>query len=70
MRLRGTTGKSEPLASTCMACSNEVDVHVASGVVEGPGHCRGPITYADTDIVVWDCPSCGAANADTVTAEL
>jgi hypothetical protein len=24
----------------------------------------GAITYADTDIAVWDCPACGHPNAD------
>ena len=25
------------------------------------------VTYADTDIVVWDCPDCAFANADVLT---
>jgi hypothetical protein len=25
-------------------------------------------TYADADIVVWDCPACGQANADELRA--
>jgi hypothetical protein len=34
-------------------------MHVADRLVHGPGGTRGhagAITYADTDIAVWDCP--------------
>lgn len=43
-----------------------MQVHVRRRTVEGPGSLRGGITYADVDIVVWDCPGCGTANADTL----
>ena len=54
------------LASACAGCANEVNVLVADRAVEGPGGTRGAITYADTDIAVWDCPDCGFTNADVL----
>ena len=61
-----TARSGEALASLCLNCRNEVDVHVVTGQVQGPGDKPGRVTYADTDIVVWDCPGCGSANADTL----
>jgi hypothetical protein len=61
-----TARRGDALASQCHTCRNEVDVHVVTGHVTGPGDEPGAITYADTDIVVWDCPGCGSTNADTL----
>lgn len=61
-----STRSSNVLETSCASCRHEVRVHVRGGTVEGPGSSRGRITYADTDIVVWDCPGCSTANADTV----
>ena len=57
--------KPEALASVCVVCRSDVDVHVTHGIVDGPGGSQASIAYADTDIVVWECPACGTANADT-----
>jgi len=51
-----------------MACGEAVTVHRSQGTVRGACGASGPLTYADVDIVVWDCPVCAGANADTVDA--
>ena len=74
---RGTTGMDEhrylpgtrasataAVRSLCAGCHAQVSIHVAQGTVIATGGSRGGVTYADTDIVVWDCPACGSANAD------
>ena len=50
--------------SVCAGCSAQVSVHPDRGVAVGADGSQRSITYADTDIVVWDCPRCGFANAD------
>ncbi len=50
--------------SACAGCQAQVSVDTAHGVATGDDGSRRKITYADTDIVVWDCPRCGFANAD------
>ncbi len=55
------------LATACAGCKNEVNVLLKDRVVEGPGGARKGLTYADTDIAVWDCPGCGFTNADVLT---
>jgi hypothetical protein len=50
--------------STCAGCGGEVRVRLGSRTIEGPRGSLGPLTYADADIAVWDCPTCGYANAD------
>ena len=57
------TGASS-VESACAACGGDVKVRLSSRTTEGPGGRQGTITYADTDIAVWDCPACGFANAD------
>ena len=61
------SGRSGSLASACAGCGNDVDVRVADQAVHGPSGSRGAITYADTDIAVWDCPDCAFTNADVLT---
>jgi hypothetical protein len=41
-----------------------VRLHLTNRATQGPQGSLGVITYADTDIAVWDCPACGFANAD------
>jgi hypothetical protein len=50
--------------SACAACGGNVLLHLFSRTTQGPQGSMGAITYADTDIAVWDCPACGFANAD------
>jgi hypothetical protein len=50
--------------STCAACGGNVRLHVPNRTTYGPQGSAGAITYADTDVAVWDCPTCGFANAD------
>lgn len=50
--------------SACAGCHAQVSVDTGRGVALGDDGSRREITYADTDIVVWDCPRCGFANAD------
>ncbi len=52
--------------SACAACGGNVGLHLTSRTTHGPLGSVGPITYADTDIAVWDCPACGFANADAL----
>jgi len=62
----GTEPGQGSLESACAACGVAVRVDPDRREVEGPGSARAEITYADTDIVVWDCPGCRAANADAL----
>jgi hypothetical protein len=41
-----------------------VRLHLPNRTTYGPQGSAGAITYADTDVAVWDCPTCGFANAD------
>jgi hypothetical protein len=50
--------------SACAACGGNVRLHLTNRATQGPHGTAGVITYADTDIAVWDCPVCGFANAD------
>jgi hypothetical protein len=50
--------------SACAGCGGDVKVRLGSRTTEGPAGSLGTITYADTDIAVWDCPACGFTNAD------
>ena len=61
-----TSGQSgaRQFDSACDACGGNVRLHLTSRTTEGPRGNLGSITYADTDIAVWDCPACGFANAD------
>jgi len=67
---RTPTPGNEPLsgvlAAVCVGCGADLRVRTGQGVVEVAGGPRGPLTYADTDIVVWDCPRCGVPNADVL----
>lgn len=48
----------------CTGCPDEVTLDLRTFTVQGAvGEAVG-VTYADTDIVVWECPSCGQTNAD------
>jgi len=62
--LAGRTGVSAAFATRCASCS--VSTTIRHGVVETSDDRRSRVTYADPDIVVWDCPSCGVANADVL----
>ncbi|HET7194464.1 MAG TPA: hypothetical protein VFI99_05690 [Nocardioides sp.] len=50
--------------SACAACGGSVRLHLSSRTTESTRGKVGAITYADTDIAVWDCPACGFTNAD------
>jgi hypothetical protein len=50
--------------SACAGCGGDVRVRLGSRTTEGPDGSLGAVTYADTDIAVWDCPACGFTNAD------
>ena len=50
--------------SVCAACGGNVQIRLTNRTTVGPDGSSGAITYADTDIAVWDCPACGSANAD------
>jgi predicted RNA-binding Zn-ribbon protein involved in translation (DUF1610 family) len=41
-----------------------VRLDLETQTVESDGSQSIGVTYADTDIVVWDCPRCGQANAE------
>jgi hypothetical protein len=56
--------RTELRESACAGCGGQVRVRLRSRTIEGPRGDSGPITYADADIAVWDCPACGYANAD------
>jgi hypothetical protein len=60
---RGRSGAAL-VDSACAACGGNVRLHLALRATQGPQGTVGVITYADTDIAVWDCPDCGFANAD------
>ena len=55
----------DALRSRCHGCG--ASAAIGRGIVETADGCRCPVTYADTDIVVWDCPSCSSPNADVLT---
>jgi hypothetical protein len=57
-----STQPGDAWVTSCSQCA--VTVTIRSGVAEAAAGSRRQITYADTDIVVWDCPDCSAANAD------
>lgn len=61
---RGGRSSAALFDSACGACGGSVRLHLTSRTTEGPRGNLGAITYADTDIAVWDCPACGFANAD------
>lgn len=51
----------------CAGCSGDATLDLRRFTVQGAvGEALG-VTYADADIVVWDCSSCGHANADVLT---
>jgi hypothetical protein len=60
---RGQSGAAL-VDSACAACGGNVRLHLTNRATHGPHGTAGVITYADTDIAVWDCPVCGFANAD------
>jgi len=53
-----------PVDSACAGCGGNVRLHLPTRTTHGPQGRAGAITYADTDIAVWDCPACGSTNAD------
>ncbi len=55
-----------PVDSACAACGGNVRLHLPNRTTHGPQGSAGTITYADTDIAVWDCPACGSTNADAL----
>ncbi len=65
--VRGSSEAAAALVETvCAGCGADVRVRSGSRTVEGPDGRMGAITYADADIVVWDCPACGFANAEAL----
>ena len=62
---RGQSGAA-PVDSACAACGGNVRLHLPNRTTHGPQGSAGAITYADTDIAVWNCPACGFANADAL----
>jgi len=62
---RGPSGTDAySIESVCAGCGGHVQVGLRSRTTRGPHGSLGVITYADTDIAVWDCPACGHPNAD------
>lgn len=62
---RGRSG-AVPVDSACAGCGGNVRLHLPNRTTHGPQGSEGAISYADTDIAVWDCPTCGFANADAL----
>ena len=60
--------RSAGLSTQCAGCGADVTVRVRDRVAEAADGRSREITYADPDIVVWDCPACAQANADELTA--
>ena len=51
--------------SACMTCPETITVRLGvPSTTEAPDGSRGAVTFADADLAVWDCPKCGATNAD------
>jgi hypothetical protein len=64
-RARGPSdADTHSIGSICAGCGAHVLVGLRSRTTRGPNGSMGAITYADTDIAVWDCPACGHPNAD------
>ena len=63
---RNRQSRAALVDSACAACGGNVQLHLTSRTTAGPRGHLGPITYADADIAVWDCPACGFANADAL----
>ena len=66
MSLPDRNAASNGMRSRCASCRAQVTVDLGVYVVVAADGRRLKVTYADTDIVVWDCPDCGFANADEV----
>jgi hypothetical protein len=58
------TASPGALASLCFGCKRETCIDLSTRTLYGPGGSQGGVTYLDTDLVVWDCPACGAPNAE------
>ena len=54
----------QSLLLQCAGCATVATVDLRGFTVEAAANGCVGVTYADSDIVVWDCPACGAANAD------
>jgi hypothetical protein len=54
--------RADAVFSRCSGCDASVTIH--RGVAVTTDGSAFDVTYADTDIVVWDCRGCGATNAD------
>jgi hypothetical protein len=64
MRQQGGNGV-RTYESACMSCPETITVRLGvPSTTEAQDGSRGSVTYADADLAVWDCPSCGATNAD------
>jgi hypothetical protein len=63
-RQHGATSRTA-YQSDCGSCPETITVRLGiPSATEAKDGRRGSVTYADADIAVWDCPGCGAANAD------
>jgi hypothetical protein len=56
----------DALPSQCDGCRTLVLIHLRGRQIEAPDGGRSAVTYADADIVVWDCPTCSGANAEVL----
>ncbi len=54
-----------PIATVCAGCDDPLEIDPVGRTVRSPS--RGDqiaLTYADEALLVWDCPSCGRADAE------
>ena len=65
----GTSTGGPTMLVQCLACTGDVTLDLRTFTVQGAVGEPVGVTYADADIVVWDCPSCSHANADVLTEE-
>ena len=64
MRQDGDEG-ARTYRSGCGSCPETITVRLGHpSTTEARDGSRGSVTYADADLAVWDCPACGATNAD------
>jgi hypothetical protein len=56
----------DELETGCAGCSAEVVIDLVPGTARAGSKVRS-LTYADPLIVVWNCPACGMANADSLS---
>lgn len=68
--MRGTsqTGRPEQMVNhdgqlTCAGCGSALALDVAAGAIRTLAGVALGLTYLDTALAVWDCPTCGRTDA-------